>query len=207
MAAARELADKTAPDYGDAFAQRSSGQPDAVQRDRGDRRQGRMLERDGRRHPRTEIGWHGNDLRVVCETGACASDPVARGESVDSRPDADHLPCRAVADRALLCEPALDGGAGFPDAFGSGASGDLANEVRPFSGARDKRLLRLRDAAPFGPGANGRELVSDDYGSPGAVGLGNVPNNHEPASVLKHLLHLAPLFAFLRSSAIAYARS
>ena len=94
----RDQAEQAEPDDHNLLAERDLGAPDALQRDRAERRERRRPGLHSGRRSRNEVGGHRHDLCVAGAAGARARDELARPEVRDAT-GVDHKAGARVAKR------------------------------------------------------------------------------------------------------------
>ena len=178
--ARRELPDEPEPDDADPLADPRIGLADAVQRDRADRRVGRVVER----HP---SGYGATRFFGTARISAWL--PTLRRRTPRGRPGArPSTPSRPRARRrrtSSRCgvergEPVardVDRGA---DPFDARAVDDLLDEVRPCAGLLEEVLLARLDLRALGAGADQRVAVGDEEPAGAEGGSGSVDDG-DPA--------------------------
>ena len=156
-----ELADQAEADDGDARADLDVGAPEAVHRDRAERREGGVLERDPVGDRRAEQARDDVDLGVVGGAGAGDGDPVAGPDPADLAADLDRDAGGAVAERAELVEALAHELDGRADALAAGALDHLPRLLGPRASLRDQPLAGDVEGRALGPGGDERGLDVD----------------------------------------------
>ena len=145
-----QLADQAKPEHHDLRPGTYLGQAQAVQRDRGDRGERRVLGGHAVRDRGAEQAGHRLEFRVVGLAGAAGRHQLAGPEPGDRGSGLEHDARGGVAERQVLGEPAADRLPGGGQAVGPGLADHLADQVRAGAGLGQQAGLGQRGHCPLG---------------------------------------------------------
>ena len=204
----RELADQAKPQHHDLGARPHLGDPQPVQRDRGDRGERRVLRRHPVGHRRAQqpgTAWNSAWLALPAPPAATSWPGPHPGHR---RARLQHDARRGVPQRQVLSQPAADRLPGRGQTLGAGLADHLPDQVGAGPGLGEQAGLGQRGDRPFGArGDHRRDRPDQDLGGV-RDGPGHLEHLDRPAGQRLHdLLHLVPPIAVVPPRALsAYPR-
>ncbi len=187
----RQLAEQPQPDDGHRVAEPDLRRPHALQRDRAQRDEGRLVEAHALGDLHRQILRHEDRFGVRGVIHPRAGNAIADAKLLRARPHLAHRPRAAVAERQRRLQPRPHRVDRIPQPVALQLLQHLPHQIRPLLRLAHQRLLREIDRHLLRPRADQRCGIGHQHASAPADRLGNLVHlQHARAKVLNHLLHM-----------------